>query len=448
MAEPRILLVDDDADLLALWTVWLESEGYHVDQATDGDGALTRLAMHAADLVITDLAMPGMDGMMLLDRLLANDPGLPVIMISGRAQIADALAATERGVASFLTKPVQQDALLESVSNVLRLGRDHETAKDFAEGIIYQSPLMARLLQQVRRVAAGTTTVMIFGETGSGKELLAGALHRASPRRDGPFVAINCAALPEQLLESELFGHKKGAFTGAMTANDGLFRAAHGGTLFLDEIGDMSSALQVRLLRVLQEGKVRPVGSAQEIPVDVRVVTATHQDLDALVEEGDFREDLYYRLNVIPLHLPALRERPEDILALAEHFLSEFATRTGEKKPRLSQEAAERMLQAGWPGNIRQLANVMERCAVLCNGAVIPLNLIDQALRKDSGQMPTLEDAVKDFERSYLVRLLRMTRGNITTAARIAGRNRTDFYNLLNRHQLEAAQFRGESAEA
>ncbi|MCB1155645.1 sigma-54 factor interaction domain-containing protein, partial [bacterium] len=218
------------------------------------------------------------------------------------------------GVASFLTKPVQQDALLESVGNVFKLGHEHETAGDFADGIIYQSPLMARLLQQVRRVAAGTTTVMIFGETGSGKELLARALHRASPRRDEPFVAVNCAALPEQLLESELFGHKKGAFTGAITANEGLFRAAHGGTLFLDEIGDMSPGLQVRLLRVLQEGRVRPLGSAQEIPVDVRVVTATHRDLDALVEEGEFREDLYYRLNVIPLHLPALRERPEDIL--------------------------------------------------------------------------------------------------------------------------------------
>ncbi|MCB1736873.1 MAG: sigma-54-dependent Fis family transcriptional regulator, partial [Gammaproteobacteria bacterium] len=194
MAEPRILLVDDDADLLALWAVWLEAGGYQVDQATDGDTALTRLAMHAADLVITDLAMPGMDGMALLDRLLAKDPSLPVIMISGRAQIEDALAATERGVASFLTKPVQQDALLESVGNVFKLGHEHETAGDFADGIIYQSPLMARLLQQVRRVAAGTTTVMIFGETGSGKELLARALHRASPRRDEPFVAVNCAA--------------------------------------------------------------------------------------------------------------------------------------------------------------------------------------------------------------------------------------------------------------
>lgn len=444
MAEQRILLVDDDADLLALWSVWLEAAGYRVDQAADGDAALTRLAMHAADLVITDLAMPGMDGMALLDRLYANDPGLPVIMISGRAHIEDALAATERGVASFLTKPVQQQALLESVRNVLKLDREGvpEDVGDFAEGIIYKSPVMARVLQQVRRVAPGTSTVMIFGDTGSGKELLARALHRASSRAKGPFVAVNCAALPEQLLESELFGHVKGAFTGATSANEGLFRAANGGTLFLDEIGDMPSSLQVRLLRVLQESSVRPVGATKEIPIDVRVVTATHRDVDELLEAGDFREDLYYRLNVIPLHLPALRERPEDILVLAEHFLAEVAARTGEKKPRLSQEAVEHMLQASWPGNIRQLANVMERCAVLSSGPVISAGLVDDALRSDSGEMPTLEEAMRDFERGYLIRLLRMTQGKITSAARIAGRNRTDFYNLLNRHQLEPASFR------
>ncbi|MCP5142466.1 MAG: sigma 54-interacting transcriptional regulator [Chromatiales bacterium] len=444
MPERRILLVDDDADLLALWTAWLEGDGYVVDQATNGDDALTHLAMRAPTLLITDLAMPGMDGMALLDRLYAKDPTLPVIMVSGRAHIEDALAATERGVASFLTKPVQQDALLENVRNVLRFGREGVSTPvdEFAQGVIYRSPVMERVLQQVRRVAPGISTVMIFGETGSGKELLARALHRASARADGPFVAVNCAALPEQLLESELFGHVKGAFTGALTTNEGLFRAADGGTLFLDEIGDMPPALQVRLLRVLQDSRVRPVGSTKEIPIDVRVVTATHRDLDSMVESGEFREDLYYRLNVIPLHLPALRERPEDIVALADHFLAEVAARTSEKKPRLSQEAIEHMLLAPWPGNVRQLANVMERCAVLRSGPVIPASLIDQALRSDTSQMPTLEDAVRDFEKGYLLRLLRMTQGNITSAARIAGRNRTDFYNLLNRHQLEAAQFR------
>lgn len=447
MAE-RILLVDDDEDILTLLSAWLEAAGYVVDQAKDGDEALTRLEINSADVVVTDLAMPGMDGMTLLQKLFDQDSRLPVIMISGRAQIDDALAATNAGVASFLTKPVQQEALIESVRNALNISASGAQMEEFAAGILTRSPIMQGLLQQVRRVGAGSSTVMIFGETGSGKELLAKAVHKASARSKKPFIAVNCAALPEQLLESELFGHVKGAFTGAMSASEGLFRAADGGTLFLDEVGDMPLPLQVRLLRVLQESMVRPVGSTKDIPVDVRVVTATHRDLDEMLVDGEFREDLYYRLNVIPLHLPALRERREDIGLLAEHFLEKVAEQSGENKLRFAPDALEALMKADWPGNIRQLANVVEQCSVLSNSKIIPASLVDQALRGSKGSMPTLEEATRDFERGYLVRLLRMTQGNITNAARIAGRNRTDFYNLLNRHHLEAKQFRGRFPDA
>ncbi len=444
----RVLLVDDDRDVLDLLGIWLEADGYVVDKAENGDQALEQLSVDNTDVVITDLAMPGMDGLALLDRITNLYPRLPVIMISGRAQINDALAATNRGVASFLTKPVQESALSESVNNALRIGVLEPTNDadmgDAAKAILHRSSIMRSLLQQVRRVGAGRSTVMIFGETGSGKELLAQALHEASPRSDQPFIAVNCAALPEQLLESELFGHVKGAFTGAMTASEGLFRAADGGTLFLDEVGDMPLALQVRLLRVLQESVVRPVGSTKDIPINVRVVTATHRDLDEMLAEGAFREDLYYRLNVIPLHLPALKERREDILLLVEHFLGDLAEETGEKKRKFSPEAADMLLRSNWPGNVRQLANVVEQCAVLSNSNVIPVCMVENALKRDKGQMQTLEEAVKEFERGYMVRLLRMVQGNVTKAANIAGRNRTDFYNLLNRHNLDAKKFRHE----
>jgi two-component system response regulator GlrR len=290
------------------------------------------------------------------------------------------------------------------------------------------------------------TTVLITGETGTGKELLAEAIHAASARHDAPFVAINCSALPEELLESELFGHEKGAFTGAMTRHEGLFQAANGGTLFLDEIGDMPLSLQAKLLRVLQDFKVRPVGSTKAIPVDVRIVSATHHQLEQLVEQGDFREDLFYRLSVVPLHMPSLRERREDIAPLVNHFLERIAGRTSRPPKRFAPDALRHLLQAELPGNVRQLQNVVEQCSVLSPSDVISPAFTTQALHSRPSNIPTLDEAKQSFERRYLISVLRAAEGNVTTAARMAGRNRTEFYKLVGRYELDPAQFRRRKA--
>jgi two-component system response regulator GlrR len=285
--------------------------------------------------------------------------------------------------------------------------------------------------------------VLIFGESGTGKDVLAGAIHQASRRRERAFVAVNCGAIPGDLLESELFGHARGAFTGAVQAHKGLFQAADGGTLFLDEIGDMPLPLQVKLLRVLQEGEVRPVGSTQAIPVDVRVISATHRDLDAQREQGLFREDLYYRLNVVSLALPSLAERREDIPLLAAHILGKLAERYRKPSSTLAPDAMALLVAAPWPGNVRQLLNLLEQCVALATTPVIPATLVQAALKEDAAALIPFEEARKTFERDYLVRLLKITGGNVTQAAQLAKRNRTEFYKLLQRHRLEPGMFKG-----
>ncbi|MGB0722250.1 MAG: sigma-54-dependent transcriptional regulator [Gammaproteobacteria bacterium] len=442
-AARRILVVDDDPDITDIIDVWLRSAGYEVVTANSANKALHWLDTVHPELVITDLSMPGMDGMQLLEHIQVFDPTLPVLMVSGNAGIPDAVDATHRGVVGFQTKPLKREQLIRSVGDAI--GGDGQVAESETraiEGIVHRGSVMARLLERVRRAARGSSTIMIEGESGTGKELLARAIHRASPRRDQPFVAINCGAMPEPLLESELFGHVKGAFTGAASTRQGLFQAADGGTLFLDEVGDMPLSLQVRLLRVLQDGRVRPVGSTEEFPVDARVVTASHRDLEDLVAQGSFREDLYYRLNVVPIQAPALRERREDIPALVEHFLDDVHGRLGEGRRRFAPAAMDRLLAAPWPGNIRQLANVVEQCVVLSTSTVIPVHLVERALKHREDRVEPFDTAVRGFERQYLVRLLSMTGGNVSRAARLAGRNRTDFYNILRRHDLEAAAFR------
>ncbi|MEQ8660861.1 MAG: sigma-54 dependent transcriptional regulator, partial [Gammaproteobacteria bacterium] len=301
----RVLVVDDDADMLGLLRRWLESDGYRVTVAPAGEEALRLLATTAQDLVVTDLYMDGMDGLTLVTRVHDDNPLMPVIMLSGHAQIPDAVRATHLGTSAFLTKPIEKDELLTEIERHIRPRRARGNDA-FAGSIIYASATMAELLEQAELVAQGDVTVFISGETGTGKEVLARAIHRASPRREQPFIGVNCGAIPEQLLESELFGHEKGAFTGANIKHEGLFLAASGGTLFLDEIGDMPLDLQVKLLRVLQDFEVRPVGSTRSYPVNVRIISATHNNLEELVANGEFREDLYYRLNVVPLHMPRL----------------------------------------------------------------------------------------------------------------------------------------------
>jgi two-component system response regulator GlrR len=301
---------------------------------------------------------------------------------------------------------------------------------------------MEDLLRQAKLVADSDASVLIFGESGTGKELLARAIHQASRRRDKPFVAVNCGAIPSDLLESELFGHARGAFTGAIQAHKGLFQAADGGTLFLDEIGDMPLPLQVKLLRVLQEGEVRPVGSTQAIPVDVRVISATHRDLDSQREQGLFREDLYYRLNVVSLKLPSLAERREDIPLLAAHILQRLGERYRKPASTLAPDAMALLIAAPWPGNVRQLLNLLEQAVALTTTPLIPATLVQAALKEDAAALIPFEEARKTFEREYLVRLLKITGGNVTQAAQLAKRNRTEFYKLLQRHRLEPGMFK------
>jgi len=446
MNQSDILLVDDDPDLLQLISLRLTSAGYRVRTAESGETALASLAVARPAAVITDLKMPGIDGMQLFQAIHREHPALPVIILTAHGTIPDAVSATQRGVFGFLTKPFDSQELLQKVAAAIKLSGDDGAvlapSAEWRAGIVSRSAKMEDLLRQARLVAESDASVLVFGDSGTGKELLARAIHRASRRADRPFVAVNCGAIPGELLESELFGHARGAFTGAVQAHKGLFQAADGGTLFLDEIGDMPLPLQVKLLRVLQEAEVRPVGSTQSIPVDVRVISATHRDLEAARAAGQFREDLYYRLNVVSMRLPPLAERREDIPVLATHFLRKLAERYRKPLPTLAPDAMALLIAAPWPGNVRQLLNLLEQAVALTTTAVIPASVVQNALREDAAALVPFEEARKSFERDYLVRLLKITGGNVTQAAQMAKRNRTEFYKLLQRHRLEPAMFK------
>jgi two-component system response regulator GlrR len=348
-------------------------------------------------------------------------------------------------VYAYLEKPVEPAQLIETVRAALRVvsvqaGQSPEPA--WRSEIVTRSPRMEELLAKAGLVAGGDAAVLITGESGTGKELLARAIHRASRRAKGPFVAVNCGAIPENLLESELFGFVKGAFTGALHDHAGLLAEAAGGTLLLDEIGDMPLALQVKLLRVLQEREVRPLGATRGRPIDVRVISATHRNLATEMSEGRFREDLYYRLNVVSLELPPLADRREDIPLLAAHFLRRLAERYKRPVPSLAPDAMALLISAPWPGNVRQLLNLIEQAVALTTTGVVPASLVQSALREDASALTPFEEARKTFERDYLVRLLKITGGNVTQAAAMAKRNRTEFYKLLQRHHLEPGMFK------
>ena len=445
--RPLILAVDDDADLLKLLTLRLAAAGYEVTAAASGEEALARLAVSHPRLLITDLRMGGMDGMALFEAVRASRPGLPVILLTAHGTIPDAVDATQKGVFAYLTKPFDGQALLAEVGRALALNAEAAPAvvdDAWRRDIITRSPVVESLLEKARLVAAGDAAVLLRGESGSGKELLARAIHNASPRRDRPFVAINCGAIPEQLLESELFGHVKGAFTGAARDYKGLFQTADGGTLLLDEIGDMPLPLQVKLLRVLQDKEVRPVGAARALPVDVRIVSATHRDLAAAMAAGNFREDLYYRLNVVELCLPPLAERREDIPLLAGHFLQRLAAKCGKDIRAFAPDALELLVASNWPGNVRQLLNVVEQAVALSTTPIVPAAQIREAMRQGGDAFASLEEARRGFERDYLIQTLKITDGNVSRAARLARRNRTEFYKLLQRHGLDPALFKAE----
>ncbi|MDQ1213895.1 two-component system response regulator GlrR [Pantoea anthophila] len=437
----KLLLVDDDPSLLKLLGMRLSSEGYQVTTAASGPEALRLLQKEKIELVISDLRMDEMDGLALFGEIQKRHTGLPVIILTAHGSIPDAVSATQQGVFSFLTKPVDRDALYKAIDEAL--AQQAPVSDDrWREAIVTRSPLMLRLLEQAHMVAQSDVSVLINGQSGTGKEMLAQAIHAASPRNGKPFVAINCGALPEQLLESELFGHAKGAFTGAFSAREGLFKTAGGGTLFLDEIGDMPQPLQVKLLRVLQERKVRPLGSDHDSEIDVRIISATHRDLPKAMEKKEFREDLFYRLNVVNLKIPALHERTEDIPLLANHLLRQAAERHKPQVRSFSVDAMKRLMAASWPGNVRQLVNVIEQCVALSSSPVISDALVEQALSGENSALPTFAEARNQFELNYLRKLLQMTKGNVTNAARLAGRNRTEFYKLLSRHELDASDFK------
>ncbi|MDY0971688.1 two-component system response regulator GlrR [Siccibacter turicensis] len=437
----RLLLVDDDPGLLKLLGMRLTSEGYSVETAESGAEGLRVLAREKIDLVISDLRMDEMDGLQLFAEIQKMQPGMPVIILTAHGSIPEAVAATQQGVFSFLTKPVDRDALYKAIDDALL--HTVSTSDDvWRESIVTRSPIMLRLLEQARMVAQSDVSVLINGQSGTGKEILAQAIHNASPRSKKAFIAINCGALPEQLLESELFGHARGAFTGAVSSREGLFQAAEGGTLFLDEIGDMPIPLQVKLLRVLQERKVRPLGSNRDLDIDVRILSATHRDLPKAMERGEFREDLFYRLNVVNLKIPALHERAEDIPLLAAHLLRQSADRHKPFVRSFSTDAMKRLMTASWPGNVRQLVNVIEQCVALTSAPVISDALVEQALEGENTVLPTFVEARNLFELNYLRKILQITKGNVTHAARMAGRNRTEFYKLLSRHELDANDFK------
>ena len=440
--EGKILLVDDDPGLLRLLSIRLRAEGYEVEAVESAHKALGALRQFSPDLVITDLRMDKMDGIGLLKELQTKSPGLRVVIITAHGTIPDAVTATQHGAFGFLTKPIDKDELMSLVDRALKVSGSVDVEEDWASSIITRNALRKEVLQQAKMVAATDARVLITGESGTGKELLAQAIHDASERRNKPFTAINCSAMAENLLESELFGHEKGAFTGATRSHEGLFQAAEGGTLLLDEIGDMPMRLQVKLLRVLQENQVRPVGSTEAKQIDVRVISATHRDLQELMTQGRFREDLYYRLNVVNIKLPTLDERREDIPLLVAHFLQLIAAEADQERKVYAPEAVEMLVTAEWPGNIRQLYNIVRQNVALSRSPVISGELVQQSLGEHAGKLASFSDARDEFTRNYLSQILQITMGNVSQAARLAKRNRTDFYKLLARHDLNPDSFK------
>jgi len=441
-SKGKILLVDDDPGLLRLLSIRLRAEQYEVEAVDSAEKALAVLNRFRPDLVITDLRMDKMDGIGLLKELQSRSPGLRVLIMTAHGTIPDAVVATQSGAFGFLTKPIDKDELMSTVERAVKMSGSSEVDEDWSSEIITRNQRVKEILAQAKMVAATDARVLITGESGTGKELLARAIHKASPRHNKPFVAINCSAMTENLLESELFGHERGAFTGATRSHKGLFQAAEGGTLLLDEIGDMPMRLQVKLLRVLQESQVRPVGSTEAIPVDVRVISATHRNLQEMMKEGEFREDLYYRLNVVHIGIPVLDERREDIPLLVSHFLQQIAREAGQERKVYAPEAVELLVTAEWPGNIRQLYNIVRQNVALSRSPVISGELVKSSLGEHAGKLASFSEARDEFTRNYLSQILQITMGNVSQAARLAKRNRTDFYKLLSRHDLNPDTFK------
>jgi len=451
MSLPKILVVDDDKNLLELLKIRLESANYDVVAVLREENAVNEMKNQVFDLSIIDLQLFKMDGISLMEELHLINPDMPVIILTAYGSIESAVEAMRRGAFNYLTKPFDPRELLFQIENAFekrRLTNEIKRLKgllkeqyDF-KNIVAKSEKMQRVRELVSRVAETDSTIFIYGESGTGKELVARALHLASDRKDKPFVAINCAAIPETLLESELFGHKKGAFTGAIRDSKGLFAQAHEGTIFLDEIGDTSLSIQAKLLRVLQERQFYPVGSEKSVEVNVRVIVATNKDLEAEVKEGRFREDLFYRIHVIPVNMPPLRERKEDIPLLVECFLKNFSQEMGKGLKGMTPAAMQKLMLYDWPGNVRELKNTIEYAVAITQEEVITEDLILPAKGILQEPLIHLREARETFERGYIIRLLELTTGNVSKASKLAGKYRADFYNLLKKYNIRPENFK------
>ena len=453
MSLGRILVVDDERNLVAVIQMGLEAAGYEVVTAYDDKEALKKAREQAIDLSIVDLQLVQKDGISLMEDLHLIIPEMPVIILTGYGSIESAVEAMKRGAYSYITKPYESRELLFQIQKALenrRLFSEIERLKGLLEtkygfsNIVARSDKMRKVLEGISRIANTDSTVLILGESGTGKDLIAKAIHLASERKEKPFVAINCAALPEALLESNLFGHEKGAFSGAIKDAKGLFLQAHGGTIFLDEIGDMPLSIQAKILRVIQERQFRPIGSEKLIEVNVRIIVATNKNLEEQVKQGLFREDLYYRIHVIPVYLPSLRDRKEDIPPLVDHFLEKSRLQMKKEIKGLTPQAMQKLMLYDWPGNVRELENVVEYAAAMTDKEYITEDLILQTKGVVSqGPVKPLKEAKDAFEKSYLIYLMETCKGNVTEAAQFAGKYRADFYDLLKKHALNPHDFKG-----
>ncbi len=449
----RVLIVDDDRALCETLEIALTKRDFRCTSRTSARDALLATADAEFDVVVTDLNMREISGIELCERLVANRPDVPVIVLTGFGSLETAIAAIRAGAYDFIAKPVQTDALVIALDRAIkhhylrdevrRLREEVGRTNRFDE-LIGRSPIMQTVHDLLARVAASDASVLVTGESGTGKEVVARALHVRSPRAHRPFVAINCAAMPEALLESELFGHVRGAFTDAREAHTGLFQQADGGTLFLDEIGDMPIGLQPKLLRALQERSVRPIGGRSEVACDVRIVAATNRDLELAIEEKRFREDLYFRINVIHVELPPLRARTSDILPLAQHFLQQFGSRSSKSVVGISPGAAEKLLSYAWPGNVRELQNCIERAVALTRFEQLSVDDLPDKIRDYrrshvllASDDPTELVPMEEVERRYVRRVMEAVAGNKTAAARILGMDRKRLYRMLDRLDIE-----------
>jgi len=448
----NILIVDDDKNMLEVLKLRLEEEGYKSAASTGVNDALKKVGDELFDLALVDLKLSGKEnGIDLMEKMHQAAPEMPVIILTAYGTIETAVEAMRQGAYSYLTKPFDRLELLLQIKNGLeksRLSREIRRLKALVgerygfENIIGKSKKVEEVLEQVSRAAETDSNVFIYGESGTGKELIAKSLHLLSSRKDKPFVAVNCAAIPEGLLEGELFGYIRGAFTGAIRDKKGFFAQANGGTIFLDEISEMPEAMQVKLLRVLQEKQFYPLGGEKLADVDVRIVTATNKKLEDEVKKGGFREDFFYRIYVIPIYLPPLRERKEDIPLLTDHFIRKFAGKMEKEINGISTSALQKLMSYDWPGNVRELENTLEYASAMTTRDVIDEDLILQTRSATASNVISLKEAKFEFERNYISNLMSLTGGNVSRAAKLAGKYRSDFYDLLKKHNLKTSDFK------